>query len=62
MSGLSAAFAAACYGSPVSEEDDTENWEQAAAQFDAAARRAAWKKFWRRFSRGTKVPTPTEAA
>ena len=54
---LSAAFAAACYGSPASASSAAEDWERMVTEFEAAARRAIWRRFWRRFSRpGRQAP------
>ncbi len=44
---LSGAFALACYAGPGLEDVETENWERAVTQLDAAVRRALWRRFWR---------------
>ena len=53
VTGLTAAFTQACYGGPIrnpDREDRTQDLEAALKHFEAAARQAQWRRFWRRKS------------
>ena len=51
VSGLTAAFTEACYGDPSAPKPPAQPWNSRVSAFEAAARRAARGRFWRRFLR-----------
>jgi hypothetical protein len=48
VSGLSAAFAHACYAAPGALAPRPGDWGGAVASLESAARRALWRRLWRR--------------
>ncbi len=51
VSGLSAAFAEACYADPSAATPPTQPWDSRVAAFEAAAKSVARQRFWRRLTR-----------